>query len=411
MQSGVAHAIRSCSSNPELLIRSCSFRSWACNPELLMQSGVAHPIRSCSSGVAHSGVGSFALFRICPTRGNFIVTFTMPSCAGNNNIFRVSQATFTMPSYASNNNIFRVSQATFTIPSFVGNNNIFPVSQVTFTMRSYTGTMQSNNVRPRRVWVPQREATKSSASNLGPTEGPRKTEQEVPGNDSITQMVNTESQHVPIVDGQKKVQFSFGSNSRSRGADDLMASGTDSLLSHMGSLALAEMIWDGSNQPKDQMHQFRNFLHGNLNHPVTQLSIVGSSCATTTVVNSASAPIINSMTYCLDHSENMVSNMPVAPMGDCNVDPEQMSQENVAHPSCNSCQRTTFAILLKVEEYDMAKELQGRGPEECEFRKDCAPLDDNPNNGKELESGVTDLQSQPSSKNPPSDMKAEPPKS
>ncbi|KAH7864104.1 hypothetical protein Vadar_025835 [Vaccinium darrowii] len=238
----------------------------------------------------------------------------MPSCAGNNNIFRVSQATFTMPSYASNNNIFRVSQATFTIPSYVGNNNIFPVSQVTFTMRSYTGrltfmphlyrshlhppitissvrsttititpvpspqrlrlllllrsprfvrhvqaafkrhrplgTMQSNNVRPRRVWVPQRETTKSSASNLGPTEGPRKTEQEVPGNDSITQMVNTESQHVPIVDGQKKVQFSFGSNSRSRGADDLMASGTDSLLSHMGSLALAEMIWAGSNQPK-----------------------------------------------------------------------------------------------------------------------------------------------------------------
>ncbi|KAH7843619.1 hypothetical protein Vadar_018830 [Vaccinium darrowii] len=169
------------------------------------------------------------------------------------------------------------------------------------------GTMQSNNVRPRRVWVPQRETTKSSASNLGPTEGPRKTEQEVPGNDSITQTVNTgpvlcetqldasvtlpsicgtntntcevgikpfdekrdhprnfaddksnetvtsllvESQHVPIVDGQKKVQFSFGSNSRSRGADDLMASGTDSLLSHMGSLALAEMIWDGSNQPK-----------------------------------------------------------------------------------------------------------------------------------------------------------------
>ncbi|KAH7842406.1 hypothetical protein Vadar_004956 [Vaccinium darrowii] len=159
------------------------------------------------------------------------------------------------------------------------------------------------------------------------------------------------------------------------------------------------------------MHQFRNFLHSNLNHPVTQSSIVGSSCATTTVVNSASAPIINSMTYCLDHSENMVSNMPVAPMGDCNVDLEQMSQENVAHPSCNSCKRTTFATLLKVEEYDMAKELQGIGPEECEFRKDCAPLDDNPNNGKELESGVTDLQSQPSSKNPPSDMKAEPPKS
>lgn len=41
-----------------------------------------------------------------------------------------------------------------------------------------------------------------------------------------------------------------------------------------------------------------------------------------------------------------------------------------------------------------------------------ATLDDNPNNGKEHESGVTDLQSQPSlSKNPSSDMKAEPSKS
>ncbi|KAH7843516.1 hypothetical protein Vadar_017558 [Vaccinium darrowii] len=102
IQSGVAHAIRSCSSNPELLISellnpellipellnselliSELLISELLNPELLMQSGVAHPIRSrscnpelliwsCSSGVGHSGVGSSALFRICPTRGNFI---------------------------------------------------------------------------------------------------------------------------------------------------------------------------------------------------------------------------------------------------------------------------------------------------------------------------------------------------
>lgn len=232
-----------------------------------------------------------------------------------------------------------------------------------------------------------------------------------------------------------------------------MASGTDSLLSHMGSLALTEMVWDGSNQPEavtvishdlkpqkfhsieadeslrsdrpnssflakrapevqDQMHQFRNFLHGDLNHPVTQSSVVGSSCATTTVVNSASAPIINSMTYCLHPSENMVSNMSVAPMRDCNVNPKEMPQENMAQPSCNSCKRTTFDTQIEVKEYDMTKELQGRGPEERDFRKDCATLDDNPNNGKEHESGVTDLQSQPSlSKNPSSDMKAEPSKS
>ncbi|KAF7141841.1 hypothetical protein RHSIM_Rhsim06G0108200 [Rhododendron simsii] len=303
--------------------------------------------------------------------------------------------------------------------------------QAAFKRHRPLGTMQSNSIRPRRMLVPQREASKSSASNL----------------------VLVESQHVPMVDGQKKVQFSLGSNSRSRGADDLMASGTDSLLSHMGSLALTEMVWDGSNQPEavtvishdlkpqkfhsieadeslrsdrpnssflvkrapevqDQMHQFRNFLHGDLNHPMTQSSVVGSSCATTTVVNSASAPIINSMTYSLHPSENMVSNMPVAPMRDCNVNPKEMPQENMAQPSCNSCKRPTFDTQIEVKEYDMTKELQGRGPGERDFRKDCATLDDNPNNGKEHESGVTDLQSQPSlSKNPSSDMKAEPSKS
>ncbi|KAH7861924.1 hypothetical protein Vadar_032694 [Vaccinium darrowii] len=426
-----------------------------------------------------------------------------PSASTDNNLVRPINHDHHSRSFTSTTSSSSSSSFSSSSPRFVRH------VQAAFKRHRPLGTMQSNNVRPRRVWVPQREATKSSASNLGPTEDPRKTEQEVLGNDSITQTVNTgvvlcetqldasvtlpsicgtntntcevgikpfdekrdhprnfaddksnetvtsllaESQHVPMVDGQKKVQFSFRSNSRSQGADDLMAFGTDSLLSHMGSLALAEMIWDGSNQPEavtvishdlnhqnfhsieadrslrsdranssflangalevqDQMHQFGNFLHGNLNHPVTQSSIVGSSCATTTVVNSASAPIINSMTYCPDPSENMVSNMPVAPMGDCNVNPKQMSQENVAQPSCNSCKRATFASQLKVEEYDMAKELQGRGPKEREFRKDCAPLDDNPNNGKELESGVTDLQSQPSSKNPPSDMKAEPPKS
>lgn len=222
-----------------------------------------------------------------------------------------------------------------------------------------------------------------------------------------------------------------------------MASGTDSLFSHMGSLALTEMLLDGSNQPEavtvishdlkphkfysieaneslakrapevqDQMHQFRNFLHSDLNHPMTLSSVVGSSCATTTVVNSASAPIVNSMTYCLHPSGNMVSNMPVAPMQDCNVNPKEMPQENMAQRSCYSCKPTTFDTQTEVKKYDMAKELQGRGPAECDFRKDCAALGGNPNNGKEHESGVTDLQSQPSlSKNPSSDIKAEPSKS
>ena len=117
-----------------------------------------------------------------------------------------------------------------------------------------------------------------------------------------------------------------------------MATGTDNILSHISSLALTEMEWDVSNQPEavtaisqdlkhqnvhnteeditlrsdganssllakrtkelQELHQLRNFLHGDLSHPVTQSSVVGSSCATTTLVNSGSAPMPNSMTYC-----------------------------------------------------------------------------------------------------------------
>lgn len=140
--------------------------------------------------------------------------------------------------------------------------------------------MQSNNIRPRRTFVPQRQISKSSASKLGPTFDLDKYQDEVFGGrshgvgDFIAQTVNevpgvnedqidasitppsmsgtitntfgesgkasdiqqdqsiffadnkcnsaatsllVDSQHVPVVGGQKKVQFSLGNNARSHG--------------------------------------------------------------------------------------------------------------------------------------------------------------------------------------------------
>ncbi|KAK6114807.1 hypothetical protein DH2020_007076 [Rehmannia glutinosa] len=117
-----------------------------------------------------------------------------------------------------------------------------------------------------------------------------------------------------------------------------MATGTDDLLSHMNSLALTEMEWDVGNQVdtsaaikqdwqhhnfqgmemdnslrseggissllarrkvgvQDQFRQFGSFLQNDLSNAMTQSSVVGSSCVTSTLINSTSAPMISSTTY------------------------------------------------------------------------------------------------------------------
>ncbi|CAL5333326.1 unnamed protein product [Camellia sinensis] len=392
-------------------------------------------------------------------------------------------------------------------------------------------TMQSNNLRPRRLLVPQRETSKITTSNPGPALDLMKTQDELFGSQCLrdgdynSQAVNTvpvvnenqvdssitpplmtgtvtntheesikpfdvqrdqprsfvdyksndidasslvEPQHVPLVDSQKKIQFSLGNNGRPCGADDQMATETDNLLSYMGSLALTEMECNVSNQLEavtnisnglkhqnfhnvevdnslrsggansslfakktmelqDRLHQFRNFLHGDLCHHMTQSSVVGSSCATTTLVNSASAPMPNSMTHCSHPHQNSSSNMAVESLGECNVNFQPMTGGNMVQPSCPSSKCTSrmspdqTAIETQAPCYtvdtrvgvkdDLVKELQGNGPKEGDFRKDPSPLDDNLNKGKGLASDVPVLKSQsPLSKNLSSEVKVEPSK-
>ncbi|XP_028088615.1 serine/threonine-protein kinase mph1-like [Camellia sinensis] len=350
--------------------------------------------------------------------------------------------------------------------------------QAAFKRHRPLGMTQSNNIRPRRILVAQRGTSKQSASNLGPTVDQKETQDK----DRVAQTVNTgpvvneynvdasitppsmpvtitntyeecaadpfdiqqdqpksfadnkhndiitsslvESQHVPLADGQNKVHFSVGNNAGSLGADDQMATGTDNLLSHMGSLSLTEMEWDdqpsaataishdlkqqnlhniaadvslrsdGPNcsllakttiEHQDQLHQFRNTSHGDLSHPMTQSSVAGLSCATTTLVNSVSAPMLNSTAYYSHPHQNSRSN----------VDVESLRDHNVSSQP--------------IKEFDLPKELQGSEPKESDNPKDPSPLDDK---GKGLAGDATDLPSQASlSKNLSSDVKLEPSKS
>ncbi|CAL5349614.1 unnamed protein product [Camellia sinensis] len=159
--------------------------------------------------------------------------------------------------------------------------------QAAFKRHRPLNTMQSNNLRPRRLLVPQRETSKKiTTSKPGPALDLTKTQDELFGSQGLrvgdynSQAVNTvpvvnenqvdssitppsmtgtvththeesikpfdvqrdqprsfvdyksndidasslvEPQHFPLVDSQKKIQFSLGNNGRPCGADDQMA--------------------------------------------------------------------------------------------------------------------------------------------------------------------------------------------
>ncbi|KAJ0024551.1 hypothetical protein Pint_08232 [Pistacia integerrima] len=288
-------------------------------------------------------------------------------------------------------------------------------------------------------------------------------------------------------EGQRKVQFSLGNNASCQGnflvlciivslllcaaiyiaffqhagADDQMATRMENLSSHMNSLALTEMEWDGSNQVEastvvnndskyqhlrntesdislkpdggissslakrttvvqDQLHQFRNFL----SQPATQVSVVGSSCATSTSIHSTSAPMLNSTTYCSRYQDGSAHGAG-KPRGDCNMNSEPVNQADMMQPSCpslkdinriqvdqtaNSAQVSTSVIDTRVEvqEHELSKEQQGNVIKESCIPKDLSLHDDKSMERRQLAGHITNVQSQaPSSKSSSSDVKLE----
>ncbi|MBA0720899.1 hypothetical protein Golax_008497 [Gossypium laxum] len=262
-------------------------------------------------------------------------------------------------------------------------------------------------------------------------------------------------------DGQRKVQFLTGHNAVSQGADDGMATGLENLSSHMGSLALTEMEWNTVNQVEtstvvnneskhshfqnleseivlksdggisslakrttivqDQIHHLRNFL----GQPVTQSSVVGSSCATTTSIHSSSVPMLNLTTYCSRTQEEGGSHVAKEPPGDSDVNCQLLNQGDMLQQGFSSKKEMSRMLVdqaaqastsgnnaqLEVNEFDLSKRQEGSLVTQNELSKDSFPQNDKSIKGQEIAGCVTNIQSQPPlSKDLNSDLKLEPSK-
>ncbi|GFQ02435.1 probable serine/threonine-protein kinase mps1 [Phtheirospermum japonicum] len=207
-----------------------------------------------------------------------------------------------------------------------------------------------------------------------------------------------------VAEVQRKVHFSSENIGTPRGADDRMATGTDDLLSHMNSLALTETEWEVAKQDwqhhnfqnmeidnrrktgvQDQFHQFGTFLQNDLSHAMTQSSVVGSSCATSTLINSTSAPMISSTTYCSQHQTGGVQ-LDVAQPPNCLSKPAMTSQPISSN----------VAMSMEVNKsYGLSKDYYDTAKDSCH--------EENP-----VKENVIDVKSQPPSSNvPASEVKLE----
>ncbi|XP_011001427.1 PREDICTED: serine/threonine-protein kinase MPS1-like isoform X2 [Populus euphratica] len=312
------------------------------------------------------------------------------------------EANLPVPSAPPQRNLFRpVTNAADTTSSSSSSSSppdFLRHVQAAFKRHRPLGIMQtSNSTKPRRTLIPKREASRTVASNVGPTTGTKSSQDVVPLSNSnlpkknpvtvireshedasITPpsfpgtITNTfdesfnpfdaqreqpksaidtkENNPMPLtciesqlVEGKRKVQFSTVNNTISQ-----------------------EMEWDVSNQVEvsnvinDETKQqnmesdltlrsdgavpslakrtmvIQNQLHqlrNFLSQPATQSSVVGPSCATTTSVHSTSAPMLNSMTYCSRESGSQAA---VEPLRDSNANSHKFTPgnlEQLSHPS------------------------------------------------------------------------------
>ncbi|KAK4493189.1 hypothetical protein RD792_017952 [Penstemon davidsonii] len=248
-----------------------------------------------------------------------------------------------------------------------------------------------------------------------------------------------EPENVPA-EVQKKVYFASECNVTSRGADDRMATGMDDLLSHMGSLALTEMECDEGNQVdnsaavnQDWQHHdyqsmemenslrsegrissllprktlgnqdFGNFLQNDLSNAVTQSSVAGSYCATSTLINPTYAPRVSSTTCCSKH-EPGVANMGTEPARETEV------QLDVVQPSY-SLSKYVGGPLSTSQAISSVASMPEEGNKTSGISKEpqSSVSNDSPREDNNLAKGnAADVKSEPpSSEMPASDAKLE----
>ncbi|XP_019180032.1 PREDICTED: MAP kinase kinase MKK1/SSP32 isoform X2 [Ipomoea nil] len=158
---------------------------------------------------------------------------------------------------------------------------------------------------------------------------------------------------IPLVEGQKKVHYATDYNSRSQGTEWYTSSQIEAptvVSQDMRNQNVPHSDMDGNLRSEagisllnkrtaavsDQPHQFSNFLQSDFSHPMTQSSVNGSSCITTTLINSTSAPMLNSTTYCSQSHKMGNSHLVAEPIGESKLNYELVPQKDfmqLLHPS------------------------------------------------------------------------------
>ncbi|KAJ8762842.1 hypothetical protein K2173_022971 [Erythroxylum novogranatense] len=393
--------------------------------------------------------------------------------------------------------------------------------QAAFKRHRPLGAMQTNSIMPRRIVVPQRETSRNTTSEVGPSISSKTVEnvasthvrsikdsavhtknvisvaKQTQEDASITppSMLGTitkttdetynpfcgkreqikscidhkENDVAPSLlgesenaDGKSKVQYQMKTIANFQGGRDGMATGMGNLSSHISSLSLTEMDWDASNQAEalntikdDSKHQnFQNLESDNtlrsesgigplpkrtsviqdhlqqlrsfLNQPATQSSIVGSSCPTTTSVNSTSAPMLNSTTHSSRLHPHNSSNVAVEDLRDLNMKPKHVNTgntEQLSHPSLkdttgvliehpvNATQVSTSVMDSQIKGSSLPRKQDSSVPKETDIPINPSHAGDESIKERGSANAATDAQYQaPFPKSVTSDAKLEPAK-
>ncbi|XP_073063215.1 serine/threonine-protein kinase MPS1-like isoform X1 [Primulina eburnea] len=246
-----------------------------------------------------------------------------------------------------------------------------------------------------------------------------------PGSRVAIASSDAEYGQVPVADVQKKVHFSCGNNATScemewDAGDQVDSSAAVSevcrhqnfqrmemdVISLKSESGISSLPSRRTMGVQDQLHRFQNFLQNDLSNAMTQSSVVGSSCATSTLIHPSCAPMISSTTYCSQPHQMTDSNSGSEPSGEAEapldvVQPLHSSAKEaggvISHQSVIPLQAISSSSAKSMEVNKssvMSKEFPSILTKECDISKDSFREENNSTAGN-----VHDKKSEPQSSN------------
>ncbi|XP_022894785.1 probable serine/threonine-protein kinase mps1 isoform X2 [Olea europaea var. sylvestris] len=241
-------------------------------------------------------------------------------------------------------------------------------------------------------------------------------------NNTIASSLVVEPEHVPLSEVQKKVHFvseNYAGTQEtiwdaSNRVDPLAAVNQDLQHRNFESLemenslrsegGISSLMGRGTMTSQDQPHhQFTNFLQNDLGHAMTQSSVVRSACLTSTLMNSTSAPMISSTTYCSLPHQMIRSSLQMDPSGEAEVKQDVVQpaypSSNYAsgtHPSSSTAPAVSSIVEVPME---IGKSSALSNEQLSNFSKKCNTSRDSPQNedSNSAKGNDIDIKSQPPS--------------